>query len=196
MPVWLHPIPWLHLALPAKACRDLAFGGAEKQPQGGLGWAHRQAGRGLETLAEARMLRAPSQHRRQDYIHLQSSAAGSFGLLGRPPAPSAGVGLRTTTIHSHPHQTSHTCHGENRGLLMAQVRHRVHLPHFKPSSQSTSRPIPPKNGYCHCCCCPLLKGHISLGPWREVLHHTTASLCSFSFHCSRRQLGFTLLTQK
>lgn len=45
------------------------------------GWA----GRRLETLAEARMLRALPQHPWQRYIHLQSSATGSFGLPGGAP---------------------------------------------------------------------------------------------------------------
>lgn len=101
---WPHPIRCLHLAVSTKACPWLWRGWGAAP--GRSGCTRGRAGRRLETLAEARMLRALPQHPWQHYIHLQSSATGSFGLPGGAPCTQ---GRSRAGGHRHPLLTPEPC---------------------------------------------------------------------------------------
>lgn len=93
-----HPIPCLHLTVSTKSCSWLWEKLGSTLGRSGLhtGWA----GRRLETLAEARMLRALPQHHGSVTSIYKAQQPAPSASLEEPPAPRAGVGLEAIVILS------------------------------------------------------------------------------------------------
>lgn len=159
------------------------------------GWA----GRRLETLAEARMLRALPQHHGSVTSIYKAQQPAPRPPWRSPLHPGQEWDWRPSSSSPASRAMHHTHCGESGDLLMAQMRHRAPWRHCRPSSHPLLRPpgppCPSQGQLFLQSLLPASQGPHSPRAVERVLHHTTGYFCSFSFHHQRR-LGFTLLTQE